>query len=256
MKFELRIWPVLGVLTIMSMNCAEASSTCDSVTWKDWRPLVQRKDAVEQTDHTPSLAWHSVALLLDPGKVTRQAVADCIADFVENKTDHVIRNVLWPIADDYREDLIPPHDALTHFHSVGGEAPMREGPLYVGVGRYFETTTPYVAALKPSEIATTNGKRELVSGIEFVDSRFGERVKLQFMSTVTSLAGEGHEFDYSVRTSAFNKGSMKYVVYWYVPLTDDFQRLRINLESPITAATGEIARYSIASTAPAGWRDR
>jgi hypothetical protein len=238
---------------ILSINFAAASSNCDSVKWKDWEQIVQHKEAVEQTDHDASLAWYSVALLLAPGKSTRGVVADCIADFVENKTGHDVRNVIWPVADEYRENVIPAHDALRHSHSVDGEVPLRSGDLYVGVGRYFKNTTPYVAESKPGDVAAANGKRELISTIEFVDSRLGEKVELRFLSMITSLADGRHRFDYSMATSAFNKGSMKYVVFWYVPLTEEFQRLHMSLKAPITAETGETARYSTESADQIAW---
>jgi hypothetical protein len=130
---------------------------------------------------------------------------------------------------------------------------MRTGDLYVGVGRYFAKTTPYVMGSKAGEIAATNGKRELVSTIEFVDSQFGEKVELRFVSTITSLAEGNHRFDYSVATSAFSRGSMKYVVFWYLPLTEEFQRLHMSLNAPITAETGEANRYSIESRDQIAW---
>jgi len=48
-------------------------------------------------------------------------------------------------------------------------------------------------------------------------------------------------------------GGMKYAVYWYIPLTPDFMRLKINLNNPITAATGDTSKYSIESTDQIGW---
>jgi len=61
-------------------------------------------------------------------------------------------------------------------------------------------------------------------------------------------SGEGNRFDYEVTSSATDK----VLVYWYVPLTDDF-KLDMDRSHPLTAARGEPVRRSARSSDPVGW---
>src|SRR5206468_1908706 len=73
--------------------------------------------------------------------------------------------------------------------------------------------------------------------------------KIVFRASVTEAAGGKHRFDYSVTSSANDK----VLVYWYVPLTEDFSSLEMTRDHPLTAAPNDTVHKSAVSGDPVGW---
>lgn len=234
---------ILFFLVSVAQLCAQTAGTCSCTGVSSNTPL-------EGGDGKP-LHWRSLKRLVTPENNDSTAWY-CFERRVDNNSDRDVTDVFWKVAG-FEKDEIPEQDSRCDAATLQGEKkPHPQGPLYYNVGDQPYKTSAY-APEDGFEDATAKvmkpvGTPELTSEIEISDPVKKTKAKITFRSSVTP-SPEGNRFDYEVTSSA----SVKVLVFWYVPLTDDFRSLEMNRTHPLTAAPKETQRRSARSSDPVGW---
>ena len=196
------------------------------------------------------LVWHSLKRLYMP-ETNNSPAWYCFERSVDNKSDRNVTDVFWKVAG-FEKDVIPKQEPRCDVTPLEGEDKSHpQGPLYYNVGaQHYDTSvySPLAGFPGAGKISAPKSTPLLGSVIEIADRGSGKTRKILFRASVKPSKDE-NEFEYEVTGS----GTDKLLVYWYVPLTDDFKSMRMNRNSPVTAVPGETARYSARSKDAIGW---
>lgn len=170
---------------------------------------------------------------------------------VDNKSDRDVTDIFWKVAG-FERDVVPKQDSICDATPLEGEEkPHPEGPLYYSTGPRFYDTTVYApkGGFKGAgKISAAKSTPELDSVIGVANRYSGGKTDIGFRASVKP-SGDKSEFEYEVTSS----GPEKLLVYWYIPLTDDFKPLNISRSAPITPMPGQAVRRSVRSSDPVGW---
>jgi hypothetical protein len=208
------------------------------------------------------LLWQSVERVLQRSSPTSDAWY-CYERQVSNKTDRDVTDIFWKVAG-FEKDLILKQRTLCDTVTLPGnlKQPHPEGPLYYSIGtRSYPTVVyspqnGYSLAYSPqsgkpnlsAKIVAPRGTPDLSSVIEVSDRAAATTTQIRLASSVHAK-DRGNQFDYELTSS----GPNKFVVYWFVPLTNEFNSLEMNRKSPAFLVPGATMHRSALSSDPIGW---
>jgi hypothetical protein len=208
----------------------------------------QTNDVVHEGGDAAILHWSSLKRVKVPASLGNPAVY-VFERQVENNSNRAITDIHWPIAN-FEKDEIPMHEPRCDWSTgLGEQKPDPKGPVYYSVGARSFPTQVYVpeGGFGTTKASVAGGAPELASSIEITDPLSKKPVRVSFRASVAA-SGTGHQFKYEITSFA----SDKILVYWYVPMTDDFKALEMG-RIPVRAAPGEIVTRAAHSGDAVAW---
>lgn len=212
----------------------------------------QSQDPIENGGDGAPLLWQSMERLYRSGSASWY----CYERRVINRSDRDVTDVFWKVAG-FEKSLIPKHDDRCDANpfAEGYQQPHPKGRLYFSVGGEFYPTAVYApqhgfedSKTASARILPAKDTPDLISVIEVSDRRSGAKGSIRFASSVRTSV-KGTDFEYKLSSS----GSEPVIVYWYIPLTEEFRNLKMSRNEPTALEPGAPVRRLTHSSDPVGW---